>query len=84
MDSDVVVTGELSGSGGTSRYHTEVADRRYQLILTIPSLSASSLETYNCTTVISPRMSDRFVLASKEHYKTLNVSIGKYNILAVS
>ena len=77
MDSDVVVIGELSGPGGTPRNPTMVSDRRYQMILVVPLLSASSLETYNCTTVISPGMGDMFVSASKEHYITLNISVGK-------
>ena len=77
MDSDVVVTGELCRPEGTAINPTMVSDRRYQMILVVPLLSAGSLETYICTTVISPGMSDRFVSASKEHYRTLNISVGK-------
>ena len=78
VDSDVVVTGELSGPGGTTRNPTMVSDKIYQMKLAIPSLNASSLETYNCTTVIDIK-SGVNVMASEEDYTILNISVGKYN-----
>ena len=78
VDRDVVVTGELSGPEGITTNPTIVSNRMYQMILAIPSLSAGSLKTYNCTTIIKPPMNNTNILASKEHYRTLNISVGKY------
>ena len=81
MDRDVVVTGELSGPGGTTRNPTMISDKRYQMSLAILSLNASSLETYNCTTVIDIKFGVN-VKASEEDYTILNISVGKYNVFS--
>ena len=73
MDSDVVVTGILSGPGGTASNPTMVSDRTYQIILMISSTHTS---IYTCTATILPGLGDMHFVASKEGVSELDITVG--------
>ena len=85
VDSDVVVTGEISGPRGTTREVTPaaVSNRAYQMILAISSLRAAVSDTYSCTAMIRPGSAVQDVLASRPGTpSTLDVSIGRNCVCA--
>ena len=78
VDSDVVVTGELRGSRGTTRTLTMVSNTTYQMILAISSLRATLSDVYTCAAIVSPGPAVQNVLASRPDVSTaLNVTIGR-------
>ena len=76
MDSDVIVTGELSGPGGSADNVDQTLARMFQIALEIASLQATSLDTYTCTAAISPGTGVMNVRASEQSYSTLDISVG--------
>ena len=83
VDSDVVVTGELRGSRGTTMTLAIVSNTTYQMILTISSLRATLSDVYTCAAIISPGSAVQNVLASRPDVSTtLNVTIGRNSVRA--
>ena len=75
VDSDVVVTGNLGGPGGRST--TMIASAgMYTIRLDIPSLQATSSDTYTCTVTVMPDSSSLYVNGS-ESESSLDITVGK-------
>ena len=81
VDSDVVVTGELRGSRGTTMTLAIVSNTTYQMILAISSLRATLSDVYTCAAIVSPGPAVTNVLASRPNVSTtLNVTIGRNSV----
>ena len=75
VDSDVVVTGNLAGPGGSTT--TMIASvGMYTIRLDIPSLRATSSDTYTCTATVMPDSSSLYVNGS-ESQSSLDITVGK-------
>ena len=75
VDSDVVVTGRLGGSGGSTT--TMIASAgMYTIRLDIPSLRATSSDTYTCTVTVMPDPSSLYVNGS-ESQSSLDITVSK-------
>ena len=77
-DSDVVVTGDLGGPGGSSTNIMPVIDSVgvYRITLDIPSLLATLSDTYICNATLMPGEGVVNVLGSESH-SSLNITVGK-------
>ena len=81
VDSDVVVTGSLGGSGGRST-RMPVMDSAgvYRITLDIPSLRATLSDTYTCTATVMPAPGVPNVLGSSESHSSLDITVGKQHL----
>ncbi len=79
VDSDVVVTGRLQGAGRNSTIVTS-SDGVYKVMLHIPSLRATSSDTYTCTGTVEPGSGVMYVQRSESHY-SLNITVGMQLLL---
>ena len=79
VDSDVVVTGNLSGPGGKNTTIMPVMDSVgvYRIMLDIPSLLATLSDTYTCTATVMPGPGVVNVMSSSESHSSLNITVGK-------
>ena len=77
VDSDVIVTGNLGGPGGSSTA-MPVMDSAgvYRIMLDIPSLLATLSDTYTCTATVMPAPAVVNVLVS-ESLSSLDITVGK-------
>ena len=78
VDSNVMVTGELSGPGGIDKNVTKISERRYQIRLMMTSLNATPSDVYTCNTTVDPGSGVVNVLNNKDGYSTLNITVGKF------
>ena len=76
VDSDIIVTGELSGPGGTANGVVLISTGIYQIVLSILSLQATMSDTYTCSTTISPR-SDVMNIIGLFYGDTYELFVGK-------
>ena len=77
MDSDVVVTGVLSGPVGSSETVTNETRGKYWIKLRIPSLNATLSDTYTCNATIDPATGVENVLGDTDGYSTLSITVGE-------
>ena len=79
VDSDVVVTGSLGGTGGRSTRMPEMDSAgMYRITLDIPSQRATLSDTYTCTATVMPAPEGDNVLGSSETHSSLDITVGKY------
>ena len=74
VDSDVVVTGRLQGAGRNSTI-VATSDGVYKVMLHIPSLRATSSDTYTCIGTVEPGSGMMYLQRSESHY-SLNITVG--------
>ena len=77
VDSDVIVTGALSGPGGSSGTVTKETRGKYWITLRIPSLNATLSDTYTCNATIDPATGVNNVLGDTDGYSTLSIAVGE-------
>ena len=77
VDSDVVVTGELSGPGGSNGTVVMETMRKYCITQTISSLNTTPSDTYTCNTTIDPAIGVENVLKNTDGYSTLTITVGE-------
>ena len=76
----MVVTGELSGPGGSNGTVVMETMRKYCITQTIPSLSATLSDTYTCNTTIDPAIGVENVLKNMDGYRTLTITVGELSL----
>ena len=72
-----MVTGELSGPGGSNGTVVMKTMRKYCITQTISSLSATLSDTYTCNTTIDPAIGVENVLKNTDGYSTLKITVGE-------
>ena len=77
VDSDVMVTGRLQGRAGGNSTIVTPSDGVYKIMLYIPSLRATSSDTYTCTATVEPGSGVMHVQQIESHSDSLNISAGK-------
>ena len=75
VDSDVVVTGRLQGQAGRNDTIVTTSHGVYKVMLYIPSLRATSSDTYTCTGTVEPGSAMMYLQRSESHY-SLNITVG--------
>ena len=81
VDSDVVVTGRLQGAGRNSTIVT-TSDGVYKVMLHIPSLRATSSDTYTCTGTVEPGSGVMYVQRSESCY-SLYITVGMQLLISL-
>ena len=78
VDSDVVVTGDLGGPGGSSTTMPVMdAAGVYRITLDIPSLLATLSDTYTCNATVMPGPGVVNVMSSSESHSSLDITVGR-------
>ena len=73
VDSDIAVTGSLGGPRGNSTTMISSAGM-YTIRLDIPSLQATSSDTYTCAATVEPGSSSMYAQGSESH-STLDITV---------